>query len=262
MHFKKLFCSAALVFCLCFTQVGAQPVAYTVANAHAHNDYEHPLPFYTAYGAGFGSIEADVIFFHGRLCVTHDTTGIVPQKTLQSLYLDPLQKEIQRHKGSVYGDSAKNLLLLIDLKTPAEPTLTALANVLQQYKTLTACRSLKIVITGNQPDLSTLPSYPSYLYFDGKPGIPYPPEALGRIALFSDDFRNYSKWKGEGNLPDSARSKIENAVAKTHGMNKPIRFWAAPDGSNTWLQLMHLNVDYINTDKIAEIAAFFKKQEN
>lgn len=71
MNFKKFLCSVGAACCICFTQaqqftVGtfAQQRNYSVSNAHAHNDYEHPAPFYTAYNAGFGSIEADIIFLN------------------------------------------------------------------------------------------------------------------------------------------------------------------------------------------------------
>ncbi len=40
---------------------------YTIANTHSHNDYEQPIPFWTAYNAQFGSIEADVFLVDGRL---------------------------------------------------------------------------------------------------------------------------------------------------------------------------------------------------
>lgn len=38
----------------------AQEKEYTVANAHSHNDYEQPNPFFEAYGEQFGSIEAAI----------------------------------------------------------------------------------------------------------------------------------------------------------------------------------------------------------
>ena len=41
-------------------RVDAQPSAYTVSQAHSHNDYEQAVPFWTAYREGFGSIEADI----------------------------------------------------------------------------------------------------------------------------------------------------------------------------------------------------------
>ena len=240
----------------------AQQKVYSVANAHAHNDYEHPVPFYTAYKAGFGSIEADIFLYQDGLAVAHNVLGISPAKTLQALYLNPLREVIRKNKGLAYKDSSKKLLLLIDLKTAAEPTLDALVNLLQQYKTLTNCPTLKIVITGNQPDVSKLTSYPSYLYFDGNVNKIYSAEALTRIALFSDNFRNYAQWNGEGLLADSARASLETAVTKAHAVNKPIRFWAAPDVPNAWSQLMKLNADYINTDKIPELSEFFKNQSS
>ena len=237
----------------------AQEKKYTVSNAHAHNDYNHPVPFYTAYNAGFGSIEADIILKNHQLYVAHDTIDIASKKTLQSLYLDPLQEVIQKNKGSVYTDSLKSLLLLIDLKTPAESTLETFLQVLQQYKIITGCLSLKIVITGNQPDVSRLMSYPNYIFFDGDLNKNYTIESLKKVALFSDNFRKYTSWNGEGFLVESEREKIKNAVIKAHSLNKPIRFWAAPDLPNAWYQLMSIDVDYLNTDKIQEISAFLNK---
>ena len=261
MTLKKNLCvvAAAISF---YSSAFAQQRTYSVSNAHAHNDYEHPVPFYTAYKAGFGSIEADIFLYNDGLYVSHDSAHITKQRTLQSLYLDPLQKAVQSHKGHPYADPSKNLILLIDLKTPAEPTLDALLNVLQRYKVITACPNLKIVITGNQPDNSRLTAYPSFLSFDGHLDKTYTADELNRIALFSDDFRNYTKWKGEGRLPDSATLKVQAAITIAHALNKPIRFWAAPDTPNTWSQFMRLNVDYINTDKIQEFAAFLKNQSS
>jgi alkaline phosphatase len=253
--------SLCFILALNFFSIGAfaQERKYTVSNAHAHNDYNHPVPFYTAYNSGFGSIEADIILKNQQLYVAHDTLDITSKKTLQSLYLDPLQEAIQKNKGYVYADSLKNLFLLIDLKTPAETTLEALLKVLQLYKMITGCLSLKIVITGNQPDVSRLTSYPNYIFFDGDLNKNYTIESLDKVALFSGNFRNYTSWNGEGILVESDLKKIKNAVTKAHTLNKPIRFWAAPDLPNAWYQLMSLNVDYINTDKIHEISAFLNK---
>jgi alkaline phosphatase len=255
---RILFCFI-LSFSFFSISLSAQPIKYSVSNAHAHNDYEHPVPFYTAYNAGFGSIEADIIFFNNKLYVAHNIADTTQGKTLQLLYLDPLQKAIQNNKGHVYADSTKSLLLLIDLKTPAEPTLEALLNVLQQYKTITGCPSLKLVITGNQPDITRLTSYPKWLFFDGNLSKFYTAETLNKVALFSDDFRKYARWDGTGILVDSAAKKIEAAVTQAHSLHKPIRFWAAPDTENTWHRLIGLTVDYINTDKIQEIFNFLNK---
>ena len=43
-------------------------------------------------------------------------------------------------------------------------------------------------------------------------------------------------------------------------LHKPVRFWDAPDNANAWKQLEQLGVEYINTDHIRELAAFFQQQ--
>jgi alkaline phosphatase len=240
--------------------VSAQPKKYTTANAHAHNDYEHPVPFYSAYNAGFGSIEADVFLVDDQLYVAHNKKDIDTARSLQSLYLKPLQKQIKKNKGYVYADHSKKLILLVDLKTEAEPTLQALIKLLQHYKVLTGCRSLKIVITGNQPDVSRLTDYPPFVFFDGRLNTNYTLDELKRITLFSDNFRNYSSWNGENNPDKADREKIESAITKAHAFRKPIRFWAAPDSPNAWQEFMRLKVDFINTDKIEEISNFLRSK--
>jgi len=259
LYSKRILLCLILILSFFSNGTFSQERKYTVSNAHAHNDYNHPVPFYTAYNAGFGSIEADIILKNHQLYVAHDSIDISSKKTLQSLYLDPLQGVIKKNKGYGYTDSLKTLLLLIDLKTPAEPTLEVLLEVLQRYKMITGCLTLKIVITGNQPDVSKLTSYPNYIFFDGDLNKNYTIESLDKVALFSDNFRKYTSWNGEGFLVESDREKIKSAVIKAHTLSKPIRFWAAPDLPNAWYQLMSLNVDYINTDKIHEISAFFNK---
>lgn len=258
-NFYKTFIFFIIFLDLFSTGAIAQQRKYTVSNAHAHNDYLHPVPFYTAYNAGFGSIEADIFLVGNNLLVAHNIKDIDATRTLQALYLDPLRDAIQKNKGLVYPDRLKVLILLIDIKTMADPTLQVVLNVLQQYKIVTDCPGLKIVITGNQPDISRLTSYPSYIYFDGDLNKSYKAEELNRVALFSANFQNYSSWNGEGIPIPSEREKLDSAVMRAHVSNKPIRFWAAPDFLNAWIQLMHLNVDYINTDKIAEISIFLNK---
>jgi hypothetical protein len=51
----------------------APPVAPIVplANAHAHNDYEHKRPLFDALDNGFTSVEADVFLVDGKLLVGH-----------------------------------------------------------------------------------------------------------------------------------------------------------------------------------------------
>jgi len=239
--------------------LSAQQIKYSVSNAHAHNDYVHALPFYTAYAAGFGSIEADVFLVDSQLYVAHNSKDIIRDRTLQSLYLEPLRNKIKNNHGHAYADQHKNLFLLIDLKTKAEPTLRAVVELLKKYPQITDCKELKIVITGNQPDSSRMTSYPSWIWFDGNLNRNYSPAQLEKVALFSDNFKNYSNWNGENKPSDTDVQKIMEAVQKAHALHKPIRFWSGPDNENVWKQMMDWKVDYINTDKQAEFARLFNK---
>ena len=74
----------------------------------------------------------------------------------------------------------------------------------------------------------------------------------------SDDFKRYSSWDGENNLPWKEDSALTYAIAKSHGLHKPVRFWNAPDAAPAWHQLMRLHADFINTDHIQALADFLK----
>ena len=100
----------------------AQPAVYTVANLHSHNDYEKPFPFWEAYKQGYGSIEADIFLYTGNLIVAHDTVQRAKGRTLDSLYLQPLQQCIRDNDGYPYADHKKNLQLLVDIKTDSVAT--------------------------------------------------------------------------------------------------------------------------------------------
>src|SRR5687767_9933128 len=104
------------IFVLSFTySLPGMAQHYTPSQVFAHNDYVRPKPFYTAYDLGVGYIEADVFLQDGDLLVAHHRNEIVPGRTLEKLYLQPLLEKIQKH-GSVYDDAGRTLTLMIDLK--------------------------------------------------------------------------------------------------------------------------------------------------
>ena len=51
---------------------------------------------------GFASVEADVFLVGDKLCVAHEADKITPEKTLQSLYLEPLRQRVKENRGQVY----------------------------------------------------------------------------------------------------------------------------------------------------------------
>src|SRR5690348_13652537 len=91
-----------LVLLACISQ--AQPKHYTIANAHSHNDYEQPTPFWIAYNQGFGSIEVDIFLHNDSLLVAHSVDELSLHRTLEQYYLQPLANCIQKNKEYVYAD--------------------------------------------------------------------------------------------------------------------------------------------------------------
>jgi alkaline phosphatase len=234
----------------------AQPTAYTVSNAHSHNDYEQKVPFWLAYNEGFGSIEADIFLRQDSLVVAHSTKELALQRTLEAWYLDPLLACVRKNGGRPYPNGGGMLQVLIDLKTDSIHTLDRLIKVLEKYPELTGNPAIRFVITGNRPAASLWASYPSWVWFDGVLSDVYDKAALDRVAMLSDDFKAFSKWNGKGVIPAAEWARLEEAVKKAHQWKKTVRFWDAPDFINAWYQFMRLQVDFINTDHIAALSEF------
>lgn len=235
--------------------VFAQPVASRI---FAHNDYEKPEPFVKAYGLQVGYIEADIFLMEDELLVAHTPQELDKSKTIDVLYLKPLQAAIIKNGNKAYANG-ETLSLMIDLKTEGIQTLQTLVKKLETYPELKNCQSLRITISGNVPDPSTWSEFPSYIYFDGRPSKTYTAEQLQRINLISANFREYTRWNGKGELTTMDRKNLQEVLQKVHGWGKPMRFWATPDFTNAWIKLSKLGVDVLNTDHVESLYDFFKK---
>jgi alkaline phosphatase len=253
MHIMKhLFTVAIIIFS--FTSE-AQP-SFKTSQIFAHNDYERAQPFHTAYNLKVGYIEADIFFVDNEILVAHHKHEIKPERKLETLYLKPLQKQVQANKGFVYSDRKATLTLMVDLKTEGTETLKALVKQLENYRDLLSCPTLQVMISGNVPDPGDWDSYPPYIHFDGRPGIAYTPEQLKRISMISTNFTSHVKWDGKSKIPDADRKKIANLVDEVHAKGKKFRFWATPDFDHAWNELIELQMDVIVTDKVEALAAF------
>ena len=235
---------------------------------HAHNDYEKPEPLTAAIRNQAGSIEADVFLVDGKLMVAHDKSQIQPGRTLDSLYLKPIatlfgqNKSRQSANGSVSKDRKYTFQLLVDLKDNGVEAIEQLQKAVAPYRT---CfdrtmnpMAIQLVVSGSRPPIANWIDYPTFIFFDGRPSELYDDETIKHVALFSDTFQTYSRWNGEGEMPDKDRETLKRFIKRAHAQNKPIRFWAAPDNPNTWKQLAKIGVDYINTDKVEECANALK----
>jgi len=251
-----LFVMACLAGCS-----NAQEGMYSTANAHSHNDYNNTNPFFGAYAENFGSIEADIFLHNDSLIVGHNLADTQYHRTLELMYLAPLEQQVERNKGTPYKDSHLPLQVMIDLKTEGQPTLGKLVNILQHYPALIQSKNIQFVISGNRPADSLFASYPAYIWFDGILSKQYAPAALSKIVMLSDDMKHYTKWDGKSALAKPDYLKLDSMVHYAHQLQKKVRFWDAPDSLPAWKELVKLQVDYINTDRIPELSSFFRQQK-
>jgi len=251
-----------LIFLSLFTVLRIQ-AQYSTLNAHSHNDYEQKVPFFWAYDAHFGSIEADIWEVNGELFVAHNKDQITPERTLDTLYLQPIATKLKENGGKAWKDQEGTFQLLIDLKTPYKTTLNLLSEKLKKspevFDPEVNKNAVRVVITGNRPTPSEFTNYPDFILFDGNLDFRYDDQQLKRIALFSNDLARFTRWKGEASISEKEEQRLKQVIDSVHGLNCKIRFWNAPDTPNAWKTLMNLKVDYINTDHIGQLEGFLKK---
>lgn len=117
---------------------------------HSHNDYWRTVPLFSALHAGCIGTEADVWLVGDDLYVGHERSALTPNRTFQSLYVDPLIKILERAnpnttltnsstcppsaaRGVFDRNPNQTLALLVDVKTDGAATFR---KVLQQVEPL------------------------------------------------------------------------------------------------------------------------------
>jgi hypothetical protein len=226
---------------------------------HSHNDYAQEKPLREAYSNQAYEIEADIFLIKDLLIIAHSKKDKNLTRTLTSMYLSPIA-QLQKDKGVKYS-----FRLMIDIKDNWELTYPALRKEIEKYGSVfdrsKNKNAIQIVISGNRPADSTFHTYPKWLFFDGLPNISYAKKDLKRVTMISDNFVTYSRWGGNGEIPAEDRAKLKMVIENAHKLNKPIRFWGAPDTKECWQQLHDLGADIINTDKISECKTYFEQHK-
>lgn len=224
---------------------------------HSHNDYLQPVPFWDAFSAGCASIEVDVILQEGELMVAHEKRSIQKQRTLESLYLKPIQQGVEL--GLI---QEVNFHLLIDLKTEGHATLEVLVKQVAAYGQLLYGpenpKGLKLIISGNRPKPEDYSKYPDWLFFDYQSkelSADLPWEKIGMVSL---SFSKFSLWNGKGRIVESQHQQLQAFIDLVHSYDRPVRFWASPDGKTAWRAFHEMGIDYINTDRPAEANKYLR----
>ncbi|KAJ5775511.1 uncharacterized protein N7511_000522 [Penicillium nucicola] len=130
---------------------------------HSHNDYWRDEPFYTGLSHGCTSTEADVWLYNGTLYVGHAQSALTKERTLESLYINPILDVLERQnpespfvtsptKNGVWDTvSDQTLYFFIDVKTSGAETFKAVIAALEPLRAkgyLTTVKDGKAVTNG------------------------------------------------------------------------------------------------------------------
>jgi hypothetical protein len=250
--------SFQVAFACLFIFIGTYAQERVLVRAHAHNDYAQKHPLFDALFYGFNSVEADVHLLSGKLYVSHATPMQSSAKTLDQLYLKPLDSLIRLNNGSVYKNSDGPFFLMIDFKTSGKETYQKLMEVLNPYRNLLSGKkpSLVIFISGDRPVDLIVNDERALVSLDGRPsdlGMNFGSKIMPVVSI---DFKSLSNWNGSGQMPEEDFRTIQSLARKVHDENKKLRLWAIPDQPNAWKILSDAGVDLINTDRLKELSEF------
>ena len=201
----------SLFLCLLAVVSAAAGDVQPLQQAHAHNDYEHERPLLDALDHGFCGVEADIYLVDGKLLVAHDRKDLRLERTLQALYLDPLRERVVANGGHVFPKKTR-FTLLIDIKSDANSTYKALAEVLTGYREILSDgekeRAVSVVISGNRAKDLIAASDPRYAGIDGRLDDLDSKLDKSLLPLISDRWGSHFKWDGEGEMPAAERAKL------------------------------------------------------
>lgn len=245
----------------------AEPAITPLVRAHAHNDYLHARPLLDALEHGFCSAEADIHLVAGKLLVAHDRSNVHPERTLETLYLEPLRQRVRQNGGRVFR-AGPAFTLLIDLKSPWITTYPVLRATLSDYAemlttfqgALIRSNAVTVILSGNRSREMFVIETERYAALDGELADIDSAEPPSHIPWVSANWARHFKWRGVGNFPPAESARLRDIVARAHQHGRSVRFWGAPDKPDFWQALYDAEVDLINTDDLAGLEKFLKSR--
>lgn len=261
----KISCLGLFLF-LALGRFEGKAQCVVLPNAFAHNDYWHKRPLLDALDNGFTHVEADIYLQKGALIVTHVLHPVFynRKRTLERLYLQPVQERICANNGHVYSGDNRPLILMVDIKTNATKTYKVLAPLLERYRPILTeynnghiiQRQVTVVLTGRKP----------YGLVKQSNRLVFMDEDLKKIeldSLVSDispiascRYTRMLGWDGTGSMPASEKRRLCSFVQFAHRQGKKVRLWASPEKECVWRELLDCGVDLINTDQLEKLKAF------
>lgn len=239
-----------------------QQIADTTSlpNAHAHADSRHRRPLWDALRAGFTSLEVDVWAVRGSVLIGHSVPH--PLRTLRSVYLEPLAA-MASETGWVYDDLDEPIQLLLDVKSEANRSRTAIESLLAHYSGLVSCwrdgQFMPAIVTVVVSGTLSGTSYDDprrWSGVDGRLRLSSAEAPAYMMPLRSDCWPELFSWGGHGPMPREQHDRLVELVARAHAADQRTRLWdtpdrGGPDRDNLWSTLLDAGVDYLNTDDLS-----------
>lgn len=234
-------------------------------SAHAHNDYEHARPLFDAIDRGFCSVEADIYLVDGQLLVAHDRKAVKPDRTLASLYLEPLRQRVRQNGGKVFR-TGPSVVLLVDVKSEASATYAALHVELAKFaEMLTSFQdggskpgAVTVIVSGNRAPKDMLAQSVRYAAIDGRKEDLELKTPATLVPLVSENWKRIFTWDWQGEMPADQRAALKEWVERAHTQGRKVRFWNTPDRADAWQILVDAGVDVIGTDDLDGLQRFLR----
>ncbi|KAI2784636.1 PLC-like phosphodiesterase [Daldinia loculata] len=258
---------------------------------HSHNDYWRKVPLFSALHAGCIGVEADVWLFDDgpELYVGHDEAALTPNRTLTSLYVNPLVDLLNRtnpqtqfyndtRRGVFDYDPEQTVILLVDLKTDGAktwPHVLAQLEPLRSRGWLTSFdngvihqRQVTVVGTGNTPfDLLAENATYRDAFFDAPlTDMWEDPDASDtkstEVPIYNDSNSFYASASFAGSIgivlggfSEKQLDTIRGQIKGAHRRGLKVRYWDTPSwpiGIRNKVRhtLMEEGADILNVDDL------------
>ena len=209
---------------------------------HSHNDYWRRVPLFSAIEVGCIGVEADIWLFDEQLFVGHSVASLTRNRTLDSLYIDPLLDVLSKQNpkstllpddrsqphGVFDTDPEQTLILLIDFKTSGSalwPYVQSALQPLREKHYLTRANGTQItrgpitvVGTGNTPfDLvnseETNPHHD--VFFDAPLNEMYEGTNSGDLPNVTSANENPPKDPMQGKAPSEEKEEMDDTTKES-----------------------------------------------
>ncbi|KAI0893351.1 hypothetical protein F4806DRAFT_499192 [Annulohypoxylon nitens] len=256
---------------------------------HSHNDYWRKVPLFSALHAGCIGVEADVWLFDNdpELYVGHDTAALTPNRTFQSLYVNPLVELLNQtnpqtkfyndsRRGVFDYDPEQTVILLVDFKTDGAELWPHVLTQLEPLRSrgwltyfedgVVNKRQITVVGTGNTPfDLVVKNSTYRDVFFDAPLADmwedPDAPDSNDDITYNETNSLYASTSFGQTvghvitHFSDDQLRTIRGQIKGAHRRGLKVRYWDTPGWpvgirNHVWHTLMEEGADILNVDDL------------